>query len=201
MTSLRLCQVPALPAILRLTATSPISDHATDRDAEHARTAPRSVTRATATVGTMENPATEKNGLGDFEVLEEVHAQTVEIIQGGAALVQAETVVISQGGAQRVEATEVSISRGGAMTIGTQHANLDGSAAAVIRADTVRLNSATAGFAAADTVVAQDSTIGILIAGTIEGEPDVKLDARAAAAMGAGAAVAFFVLRRIFSRS
>jgi hypothetical protein len=52
-----------------------------------------------------------------------------------------------------------------------------------------------------DTVNAKESVIGVLLAGTIEGSPDVKVDARSAAAFGAGAVVTIFLLRRLFKRS
>jgi hypothetical protein len=52
-----------------------------------------------------------------------------------------------------------------------------------------------------DTVNAKESVIGVVLAGNIEGSPDVKVDARSAAAFGVGVAVAFFILRRIFKGS
>jgi hypothetical protein len=43
--------------------------------------------------------------------------------------------------------------------------------------------------------------IGVLLAGTIEGAPDVKIDARTAAVIGAVGAITLYILKRVFSRS
>jgi hypothetical protein len=71
----------------------------------------------------------------------------------------------------------------------------------MISADTVHLDSSRSLVVIADTLKSKDSRILILLAGTIEGAPDVKIDARTAAAIGAGAAVTLFILKRVFSRS
>ncbi len=143
----------------------------------------------------------ETNGDAGYQVHDEVKAEHVTITQGGAAVVEADTVEVTQGGIQAAQANTLSISQGGAMIVETEVAELTMSGAGVLSADRVELTSAGAGIAIADTLVADDkSTIGFLFAGTIEGQPDVKIDARAAAAFGAGLAVALFLLSRIFGR-
>ncbi len=71
----------------------------------------------------------------------------------------------------------------------------------MVNADTADINASIAGFVVSDVVKAKGSTIGVLFAGTIEGEPNVKVDARTAAAMGAAAAITYVILKRLFSRS
>jgi hypothetical protein len=150
----------------------------------------------------MEQDTVNTNGSGEYEVLEEVRAETVEISQGGAALIHADSVSITQGGAQVVETRSLSIIQGGALSVTTETASFESSAAALISADTVQLSSAAAAVAIADNLQADSgSRIGILLAGTIEGEPDVGIDARTAALVGVCAATTLFILNRLFRRS
>jgi len=150
----------------------------------------------------MEHDTFDTNGSGEYEVLDEVRAETVEISQGGAALIQADSVSITQGGAQVVEAKSFKITQGGAVSVSTETANLEASAAALVSANTVQLNSAAAAIAITDTLHADSgSRIGILLAGTIEGDPKVGFDARTAAIIGVCAATTMFVLNRLFRRS
>ena len=143
----------------------------------------------------------DSDGTGNYEVLDEVKADHVTINQGGAALVEAESVEVTQGGVQAVQAGSLSITQGGAMIVETESAELSMSGAGLLSADKVDMKSAGAGVAIADTLVADDkTTIGFLFAGTIEGEPKVKVDARVAAAFGAGLGVALFLLRRLVSK-
>lgn len=150
----------------------------------------------------MEHDTANTNGSGEYEVLEEVRAETVEISQGGAALIQADSVSITQGGAQVVETKSFAITQGGAVSVSTETASLDSSAAVLVSADTVQLNSAGVAIAVADTVRAdRGSRIGILLAGTIEGNPKVGIDARTAAIVGVCGATTLFVLNRLLRRS
>ncbi len=151
----------------------------------------------------MDTPThSQPNGSGDHDMIEEVRADIVEINQGGAGLVQAESVSINQGGAQVVETKNLSITQGGVLSANAETANLEASGAAVLNAETVHLKSASSLFTVADTVESDSgSRIGILLAGTIEGDPNVRMDARTAALIGLSAAVTLFVLKRLFSRS
>ena len=131
--------------------------------------------------------------------LVDVRAEHVTISQGGAAYVDATTVDVNQGGIQSVEAQAVSISQGGAFIIEAERAELTMSGAGFLTGDNVDLNSGGAGIVVADTLKAEPgSVIGVLLAGTIEGHPNVKVDARAAAAFGAAFAFTLLVLRRLF---
>lgn len=133
------------------------------------------------------------------QVLEDVTAEHVTVTQGGANRVEATTVEVTQGGAQNVQAENVSISQGGAFGIETSSADLTMSGAGFITGDTVTVSQGGAGVVVADTLKAEPgSIIGVLFAGTIEGNPDVRVDARTAAAFGAGFAITAFVLRRLF---
>jgi len=150
----------------------------------------------------MEHDTANTNGSGEYEVLEEVRAETVEISQGGAGLIQAESVSITQGGAQVVETKSFEITQGGAVSVSTETASLDASAAVLVSADTVQLNSAGVAIVVADTLEAdRGSRIGILLAGTIEGNPKVGIDARTAAIVGVCGAATLFVLNRLLRRS
>ena len=140
------------------------------------------------------------NGEG-YEVEDLVTADHVSITQGGAALIEATTVEITQGGVQAAETQELSISQGGAMVIDAQNADLTMSGAGLLNAEKVQLHNAGAGVAVADTLQAdENSTIGMLFAGTIEGNPNIKVDVRAAAAFGAAFALTLIVLRRLIGR-
>lgn len=150
----------------------------------------------------MEQDTSPNNGSRGYDVLEEVRAETVEISQGGAGVVQAESVSITQGGAQIVETKSLSISQGGAVSVTTETASLDASAAALVSANTVDLNSSGAAIVITDTLQAdRASRIGVLFAGTIEGNPKVGVDARTAAIVGVCAATTLFILNRLFRRS
>ena len=149
----------------------------------------------------MEQDTAHPNGSGEYE-LQEVRAETVEISQGGAALIQADSVSITQGGAQFVETKALTITQGGAVSVSAETANLDASAALLVSANDIQLNSGAAAIAVADTLKADaNSRIGILFAGTIEGTPKVGFDARTAAIVGVCGATTLFVLNRIFRRS
>lgn len=139
------------------------------------------------------------NESGNGQVLEDVTAEHVTVTQGGANRVEATTVEVNQGGAQSVQAETVTISQGGAFGIETTTADLTMSGAGFIAGDTITVSQGGAGVVVADTLKAEaGSIIGVLFAGTIEGNPEVKVDARTAAAFGAGFAIAAFVLRRLF---
>ena len=143
----------------------------------------------------------DSDGTGNYEVLDEVKADHVTINQGGAALVEAESVEITQGGVQAAQTGSLTITQGGAMMVEAETADLSMSGAGLVSADKVDMKSAGAAVAIADTLVADEkTTIGFLFAGTIEGEPRVRVDARVAAAFGAGLGIALFVLRRFVGR-
>jgi hypothetical protein len=143
----------------------------------------------------------DSDGTGNYEVLDEVKADHVTITQGGAGVVEAESIEITQGGVQAAQTGSLSITQGGAMIVEADSADLSMSGAGLLSADRVDMKSAGAGVAIADTLVADDkTTIGFLFAGTIEGQPKVRVDARVAAAFGAGLGVALFVLRRFARR-
>jgi hypothetical protein len=138
---------------------------------------------------------------GVEEIIEDLRAEHVTIAQGGAGRIEAGVVEITQGGAQTIEAENVSLSQAGAFTIESTTADVNMSGVGFLTTDTVTLRSGGAGVVIADTVKAETgSVIGVLFAGTIEGDPNVRVDFRAAAAAGVGFAVALFVLRRVFRR-
>jgi hypothetical protein len=136
-----------------------------------------------------------------YEGLEDVSADHVTISQGGAARVEATSVEVNQGGIQAVEAQSVTISQGGAFVVDAENAILTMSGAGLLTGDNISLQNAGAGVVIADTFKAEDdSVIGFLLAGSIEGNPNVRVDARSAAAFGAALAMTLFILRRLFRR-
>jgi len=148
--------------------------------------------------GHRDGESVEPDEKPEFEIVDEVKADTVEIVHGGAALVQASKVIVTQAGAQHIEAAKVKLTQSGAGIIETETIDLHSSGAGLLIADNVELQESGIAVAFADTIKGDNSVIGVLLAGTIEGTPHVKLDLRRAAAFGAGAAVALFILRRIF---
>ncbi len=145
--------------------------------------------------------STTHDGEGIEEIIEDLRAEHVTIAQGGAGRIEADVVEITQGGAQSIEADNVSLSQAGAFTIESTTADVTMSGVGFLTTDTVTLRSGGAGIVVADTVKAESgSVIGFLFAGTIEGDPNVRIDFRSAAAAGAGFALALFVLRRVFGR-
>jgi len=62
------------------------------------------------------------------------------------------------------------------------------------------VDSSQIGLLMANSVNATDSKIGVLLGGEIEGNPDISLDGRYLAIIGASFAVTWFALRR-FLRS
>ena len=97
-----------------------------------------------------------------------------------------ETLTMNQGGVLMLEATEASFEMSGV---------------GLASADTVILNSAAAAVAVAETVKATNSTIGLLFAGTVEGNPDIKVDARRALIFGAVLIATSVILKRVFGSS
>lgn len=138
---------------------------------------------------------------GVEEIIEDLRAEHVTIAQGGAGRIEAGVVEITQGGAQTIEADNVSLSQAGAFTIDSTTADVNMSGVGFLTTDTATLRSGGAGVVIADTVKAEaGSVIGVLFAGTIEGDPNVRVDFRTAAAAGAAFALSLFVLRRLFGR-
>lgn len=134
----------------------------------------------------------------DVEFLEQVQADTVDITQGGAGIVQATTVNVTQGGIQTAATETLTINQGGVLMLEATDATFEMSGVGIASADTVVLNSAAAAVAVADTVKATNSTIGLLFAGTVEGNPDIKVDARRALIFGGVLIVTSVILKRVF---
>lgn len=134
----------------------------------------------------------------DFDIVEEVHGEIVEITQGGAGVVQATTVNVTQGGIQTATTENLTISQGGVAMVETTDASVTMGAVGFLTADNVALSSSGAAITVADTVKADDkSTIGVLFAGTIEGNPTIAVDGRKAVVAVAAFAVVLMVLKRV----
>lgn len=134
----------------------------------------------------VEEPATQEWPAADVGAggqLEDVRAEHVEIVQGGAQRIDAHSVSIEQGGAGLVRASEVSVHQGG---IG------------LVRADSVELRetSSAVAVAAREANIGAGSNIVFLLARTVRGDVQPLLDWRAAAAFGAAFAVVTALLRR-----
>jgi hypothetical protein len=72
------------------------------------------------------------------------------------------------------------------------------SGVAVIVAEEATMNHTSAGLVVASKINAKNSRIALLLGGTVEGRPDIAVDARVAAIIGASAVVTLFILRRLF---
>lgn len=134
----------------------------------------------------------------DEQIPEDIRADHVTVEQGGAGSIQAETVTINQGGAQTIHGTTVEIEQGGAALITAEHVTATQSGAAIIVAEEATIVEGFGAMVFGTTVNARSSQIGVLVAGTIEGEPDVRMDARLAAIIGAAFAITWFALRKLF---
>ena len=114
----------------------------------------------------------------------DIDAQTVSITQGGARDIDATTVTINQGGAGRVRADELSVSSSGVGLARTEHLTLrEGGTAFAVVADEASLDA--------------DTNVFLLVAGSTKGDVRPVMDWRAAAALGAGFALAISLLRRV----
>jgi hypothetical protein len=115
----------------------------------------------------------------------DVHAESVNITQGGARDISATTVSISQGGAAQVRAEHMSLSQGGV---------------AIARTETFTVNEGGSAFAvmSREATVNEGSNVLLLVAGTVSGGVRPLLDWRSALALAAGLAVAWRLVRRIF---
>ena len=126
-------------------------------------------------------------------------ADNVDIHNGGARDIDATTVSITQGGARDIEATTVTINQGGAANVRADELNVSQGGVGMARAERLTLQQGGSAFA----VVAQDATLDpetnvfLLIAGSTRGDVRPVLDWRAAAALGAGFALALRMLRRV----
>ncbi|MEP7378147.1 MAG: hypothetical protein ABI725_01140 [Chloroflexota bacterium] len=115
----------------------------------------------------------------------DLHAESVNISQGGARDIQATTVSITQGGAAQVHAESMSLSQGGVAMARTENfsVNQGGSAFAVV-SDKATVN--------------EGGNVLVLVAGEVNGDGRPLLDWRSALALAVGLAVAWRLLRRIF---
>lgn len=131
------------------------------------------------------------------DVPDEVVADVVNISQGGAGRIEGGTISIDQGGAQTITGQSIEITQGGAAVVSAETATLNNSAVALLISEEATVVGSAPLLTIANQLTTEDSRIGVLLAGSIEGQPRVGLDLRLAAAVGAGAAIALFVLRRI----
>jgi hypothetical protein len=60
------------------------------------------------------------------------------------------------------------------------------------------MDNTAAGLVVASKINAKNSRIALLLGGTVEGRPDIAVDARVAAIIGASAVITLFILRRLF---
>ena len=115
----------------------------------------------------------------------DVHAQNVNITQGGARDISATTVSITQGGASQVHAEQMSLSQGGV---------------AIARTESFTVNQGGSAFAVVSdqATVNEGGNVLVLVAGKVNGDGRPLLDWRSALALAAGLVVAWRLARRIF---
>jgi hypothetical protein len=137
----------------------------------------------------------------DFDIVEQVQGDTVEISQGGAGVVEATTVNVNQGGIQHASTQHLTVTQGGIMIAEAGDVSVTMGGVGFLTADTVEFEASGAGIMVADTVKASDhSTIGVLFAGTVEGNPTIHVDGRKAIAAVAACAAFLIVLKRVVGR-
>ena len=139
---------------------------------------------------------------GDAVTSADVRADAVEIRNGGARDIDATSVAITQGGARDIDAQTVTITQGGAARIRADELNVSQGGVAVARADNLTIAEGGSAFAVmADSAqVDRDSNVFLLVAGSTSGDVRPVLDWKAAAALGAGFALASAAFRRIRRR-
>ena len=127
------------------------------------------------------------------------NAENVDIHNGGARDIDATTVSITQGGARDIEATTVTINQGGAGTIRADDLTVSQGGVGLARTERLTLQEGGNAFAvvADDAILDRESNVFLLIAGSTRGDVRPVVDWRAAAAFGAGFALALGLLRRV----
>ena len=159
------------------------------------------------------------SGQLDSQDLDSIRAKNVTMNQSGAEQIDAETVTITSGGAKSINATHVELRSSGAVMVSGESITVNQSSAVVIAGDHVEMSMSGAfAIQAEEVIIKGDSRTGLLIAkelkseqefravvgviGKISNESKVSLmfDAKSALALGAGFAVVFRLLGRIFRR-
>jgi hypothetical protein len=118
-----------------------------------------------------------------FAQQRDVRAEHVEIVQGGANMIDAQTVSVQQGGVANVRASKLLINQGGVALARVRRLSLrEGSSAVAVYAD--------------EANVSGGSNVLLLIARQVSGDVRPLLDWRAAAAAGAAFGLVVGLLRR-----
>ncbi|MEJ7838742.1 MAG: hypothetical protein WKF81_07990 [Thermomicrobiales bacterium] len=166
--------------------------------------------------GVLQQP---QSGQLDSQDLESIRAKNVTMKQSGAEHIDAETVTIANGGAKSIKAMNVEMHNSGAMTITGDHVTMTNSSAMLVAGQNLELGTAgVLGIQAETITITGDSGSGLLIAQTVTAEKSVRalvgvignvkagtkvellFDAKSALALGAGFAIVFRLIGRLFNR-
>lgn len=137
----------------------------------------------------------EIEGAADYDA----EGVTVRLEEQGAGNIRADSVTISQGGAGNIEAGNVSITQGGAGRVTADHLTVNQGGVGLARTERLTIEEGGSAFVVmADTAdIGAGANVFMLVARNAGGEVRPVLDWRAAAAFGAGLALALTLLRRI----
>lgn len=164
-------------------------------------------------------PHRPQSGQLESQDLESIRAKNVTMKQSGAEHIDAETVTIANGGAKSIKAMNVEMHNSGAMTITGDHVTMTNSSAMLVAGQNLELGTAgVLGIQAETVTITGDSGSGLLIAKTVTAEKSVRaligvignvkagtkvellFDAKSALALGAGFAIVFRLIGRLFNR-
>ena len=164
-------------------------------------------------------PHQRPSGQLDSQDLDSIRARNVTMNQSGAEQIDAETVTINNGGAKSIHATNVELKQSGAVTISGETVTVTQSSAMVIAGDNIEVSmSGALGMQADRMTIKGETGTGLLIANNLTAEQEVRavigfvgkvengsnvrvmVDAKSAIAIGAGFALVFRVLGRLFRK-
>lgn len=155
----------------------------------------------------------------DREDAGDVSAVQVSMDRSGAESIDAQRVSMTQSGARTISARTAQLDNSGVLAVRSDRAEFNHSSAILAQAQDITFTSSKVGIGAAGTVrVEGDTSIGwlntgvltsqgniragLVMSGTVEAGGDIRtiVSPPSAAALGAGFAVALFVLRKVIKR-
>lgn len=145
------------------------------------------------------------------DILRDVEARTVDMIQSGAQSIMADTVRLelaiattitarqvdmAQSGAGSIDADEVHATKSGAIAIRSQEVQLSEGRAGAVLGSSAALDESIAGLVVTSSAHVSGGRVGLLLARHVDGEVTTVLDTRAAMGLGAllGAVLGSFML-------
>jgi len=130
----------------------------------------------------------------------DVQATTVSMERSGADHVTGERVIMNRSGAKTLEARSAQLDRSGVVLLRSEHAVLQGGSALAVTASEVRMVKGKALLVRAAQASIEGDARVLIYAGAPSAEVRPVIDARGAAALGAGLGVVMFLLRSLRRR-